>query len=227
MSTTTPAAPSSSTTTSRDALIHNLALGALIVCPIIILIPPRKLDFYTVVLSAGFFAGSNELVREYTGASIASRFGSRAASIVNRDLPPKALETQRLLREEKAARAKAAGMEDPGQEAEGINKVLEAVRRREAVKRRELEAKQEESKQKVEETVKEDGLLRKVWLGAEGPDWKAKRDKREKEALEEGRGYGGLIMDQIYEVWGWSKNKVEEVKEIDEKVAKKEQEGNK
>ncbi|PBP17149.1 hypothetical protein BUE80_DR012060 [Diplocarpon rosae] len=214
MSTTTPAAPSPATT-SREALIHNLSLGALIVCPIIILIPPRKLDIYTVFLTAGFFAGGNELAREYTGKSIASRFGSRVTSIVGQDLPPKALETQRLLREEKAARAKAAGREDPGQEAEGISKVMEAVWRKEAANRTEVESKAKEE---------EKGLLRKVWYGAEGPDWKAKRDKREKEALEQGRGYGGLIVDQIYEVWGWGKGKAEEVKEIDEKVVKKEQE---
>ncbi|PBP17961.1 hypothetical protein BUE80_DR011347 [Diplocarpon rosae] len=169
MSTTTPAAPSSATT-SREALIHNLSLGALVVCPIIILIPPRKLDIYTVFLTAGFFAGGNELAREYTGKSIASRFGSRVTSI--------------------------------------------------AANRTELEATQVESKAKEEEK----GLLRKVWYGAEGPDWKAKRDKREKEALEQGRGYGGLIIDQIYEVWGWGKGKAEEVKEIDEKVVRKEQE---
>jgi hypothetical protein len=55
-------------------------------------------------------------------------------------------------------------------------------------------------------------------MGNEGDDWKQKRDQKEKEALEEGRGYGGLIMDQIWEVWNWGRDKAEEVKEIDEKV---------
>jgi len=54
-------------------------------------------------------------------------------------------------------------------------------------------------------------ILEKVWLGGEGNDWKAKRDQREKEALEQGRGYGDLIMDQIWEVWSWGKGKGEEV----------------
>mgnify|MGYP001357363367 FL=1 len=74
---------------------------------------------------------------------------------------------------------------------------------------------------------KERGLLEKGGMGGEGPDWKAKRDLKEKEALDEGRGYGGLIMDQIWEVWSWGKDKVEEVKEVDEKVVQERKEGKK
>ena len=42
-------------------------------------------------------------------------------------------------------------------------------------------------------------------VGREREDWKARRDAREREALEDGSGYGGLIRDQIWEVWnaGW------------------------
>jgi len=40
-------------------------------------------------------------------------------------------------------------------------------------------------------------------------DWKVARDAREKEALEEGRGYGGLIVDQIWEVWNWGRERPE------------------
>ena len=46
-------------------------------------------------------------------------------------------------------------------------------------------------------------------------------------ALEEGRGYGGLITDQIWEVWNWGKDKVEVVKEKDEEVVKKREEDGK
>ncbi|PVH74581.1 hypothetical protein DL98DRAFT_349450, partial [Cadophora sp. DSE1049] len=153
-----------------EALYHNIALGALIVCPIIILIPPRKVDIYTVALTAGFFAGGNHLAAHYTGTSIAQRFGNRMESMSSHALPPKALETQRRLKEERERRdAGPLAAED-----------------------------------------KERGLLKKVWMGGEGPDWKAKRDQKEKEALDEGRGYGGLIMDQIWEVWSWGKDKVEE-----------------
>jgi hypothetical protein len=42
--------------------------------------------------------------------------------------------------------------------------------------------------------------------------------------LAEGRGYGGLILDQIWEVWNWGQVKAEEVKEIDEKVVQEKKE---
>jgi len=36
--------------------------------------------------------------------------------------------------------------------------------------------------------------------------------------LEEGKGYGDLIMEQIWEVWNWGKTDNEEVKDTDKKV---------
>lgn len=52
---------------------------------------------------------------------------------------------------------------------------------------------------------KERSMLQKVWYGQEGENWKQKRDEKEKKALEEGKGYGDLIIDQIWEVWNWGK----------------------
>jgi hypothetical protein len=53
---------------------------------------------------------------------------------------------------------------------------------------------------------KEKGLFRRIWMGDAGPDWKEKREQREREALQEGGGgYWGLIMDQIAEVWSGEK----------------------
>lgn len=111
-------------------------------------------------------------------------------------LPPKALEVQKRLQEEQVQRAarKAASegkVVDMG--------VLEEVRR-------------------MEEREKEKGLLEKVWMGGESEDWKAKRDERERKALEEGKGYGDLIMDQIWDVWNWGQTKTEEIKKIDENI---------
>ncbi|KAH7377496.1 hypothetical protein BKA64DRAFT_253241 [Cadophora sp. MPI-SDFR-AT-0126] len=206
MSTTTTTTPPSN---SRESLYRNVALGAVIVCPIIILIPPRKIDIYTVALTAGFFAGGNHLAAHYTGTSIAQRFGNRMESMSSHALPPRALETQRRLREERERR-EAGTLTSPTSTLDAADDkgVLAQVRKKEA-------------------EDKERGLLEKVWMGGEGPDWKAKRDQREKEALDEGRGYGGLIMDQIWEVWSWGKDKVEEVKEVDEKVVQEKKEGKK
>ena len=49
------------------------------------------------------------------------------------------------------------------------------------------------------------GMGRKLWMGGEGKGWKEERLREEKEALADGRGYQGLIMDQIWEVWNWGK----------------------
>lgn len=41
----------------------------------------------------------------------------------------------------------------------------------------------------------------------EKSQWKKERDEREKEALEEGKGYADMISEQIWEVWNWGKDK--------------------
>lgn len=46
------------------------------------------------------------------------------------------------------------------------------------------------------------GLVRKMWMGDEGADWKAKRVAREREELAEGKGYGDIILGEVREVLG-------------------------
>ena len=76
---------------------------------------------------------------------------------------------------------------------------------------------EEVEKKKKEE---EESAAGKWWTGGEKSTWKKDRDRREKEALEEGKGYGDMITEQIWEVWNWGRDKAEEVKEIDEKAVK-------
>lgn len=59
-------------------------------------------------------------------------------------------------------------------------------------------------------------MVRNVWLGGEGKDWKEKRLAEEKKAEEEGRGFGSVIWGQVREVWGLEKKK----EEIEEKEGK-------
>ncbi|KAJ8128850.1 hypothetical protein O1611_g4779 [Lasiodiplodia mahajangana] len=48
----------------------------------------------------------------------------------------------------------------------------------------------------------EKGILQRIWMGDAEPDWKEKREQKEREALQEGGGgYWGLITEQIAEVW--------------------------
>lgn len=125
------------------------------------------------------------------------RFGARMESF-GHALPPKAQEMQVRLREEKARREEAG--------------IEETRRKGEELSRR-------------EEERRERGLLEKVWMGDEGEDWKEKRDRREKEALEGGRGYWDLITEQVWEVWNGERRKVEEIKEIDVEVVRERKEG--
>jgi hypothetical protein len=55
--------------------LHNTALAAVIVCPIIALLPPRKLDIYTFTLGGTTVFSANWLVRERSGQSIWQHVG--------------------------------------------------------------------------------------------------------------------------------------------------------
>ncbi|RDW88459.1 hypothetical protein BP6252_00491 [Coleophoma cylindrospora] len=184
----------STTPPASDAQAQKLksavALGALIVCPIVMALPPRKFDVYTLGLLSLTAVGANQVCADYTGSSILERQQRWNDRWANDSLPEKAREMQKRLREEKAARLGAS---------------MEAA----------AAAKEDERT-----------VLKKIWMGDAPEDWKEQRDKREREALEEGKGYGGLIVDQIWEVWNWGKDKTAEVKEIDEKVVEERRKGN-
>ncbi|KAA8568975.1 hypothetical protein EYC84_007946 [Monilinia fructicola] len=200
MSTTQPAQftqpdPANPRTTP---LLHNASLAALIVCPIVMLLPPRKMDVYTFALMTTTFIGGNHL----------------AYDLFKYRVIRKAKETQRKIREaQEKKRMEESGkfsgkmieFQHQGAKREGV---LEALEKRSAG---------ESTANKVEEERKE-SVLEKIWLGGEGKDWKEKRDQKEKEALEAGKGYGDLIMEQIWEVWNGGKKKMEDVKEFDEKM---------
>lgn len=166
----------------------------------------------------GTFLGGNQLAYEYTGRSFVARCKARMQAIQTMgegSLPEKAKIMQVRLREERERRERMQNVYANAPNIEKVEEkkeeggVLEEVRRKQA----------DDGKEK-----KERGIIEKVWMGGEGDDWKAKRDQREREALEEGRGYGGLIIDQIWEVWNWGKDKVEDVKEKDEEVLKERKE---
>ena len=71
----------------------------------------------------------------------------------------------------------------------------------------------EEEKENMMEEKEAGGvaaMARKLWMGEEGEGWKEKRMREEKEAMEEGKGYGDIILDQIWEVWNWGKTEEDE-----------------
>lgn len=172
------------------------------------------MDVYTFALMTTTFIGGNHLAYEYTGVSMMNRIQNRITAFSNIELSEKAKETQRKIREaQEKKRMEESGkfsgkmieFQHQGAKREGV---LEALEKRSAG---------ESTANKVEEERKE-SVLEKIWLGGEGKDWKEKRDQKEKEALEAGKGYGDLIMEQIWEVWNGGKKKMEDVKEFDEKM---------
>ncbi|KAF2746218.1 hypothetical protein M011DRAFT_404576 [Sporormia fimetaria CBS 119925] len=145
-------------------LKRNLAIGGLIVCPILIALPPRKLDLYTFGLTLGF---TGSAVHLYNHARVSERY---------------ALPTESA---------------------------------REA-RRRKLEADMEKTRQaqrEGRETEKKRSFLQKLWMGDEEEGWQERRLAAERKALEEGRGYQGVILDQIWEVWNWGGKKGEKKEE--------------
>ena len=201
---------------SRAKLVHNVSLAALIVCPLVMALPPRKFDIYTGLLMTGTFLGGNQLAYEYTGRSFLARCKARLQAVQNMStggaLPEKAKIVQARLREERERRERTQALY--------AKPVVEEDLEKKSVVLNEIRRKQEgDDKEKTER-----GLIGKLWLGGEGEDWKAKRDEREREALEEGKGYGDLIMDQIWEVWSWGKDTAKGIKETDEKVVNEKRE---
>ncbi|EER25238.1 hypothetical protein D8B26_007853 [Coccidioides posadasii str. Silveira] len=169
---------------SEDYLLFKryASITFVVAAPILIALPPRKLDLYSVSLASAFFFSANYLTADQTGKSIMQRLGARFEGqkppSIFRDLP-----------------------------TERAEEVREQIRRaREAARQQEF---QRQQAQKGAE--KEDGgpvlaeLGKKIWMGEETEGWKEKRMEEERKALEEGKGYGDLIMDHIRDAIGVNK----------------------
>ncbi|TKA70520.1 hypothetical protein B0A49_07499 [Cryomyces minteri] len=180
--------PTTAETEQFRSLTHNLSLGLLFLCPAIALLPPRKVDFYTFGLGTAWLVSANHLTRERSGRSILQHF-HHATSQDGGSLPTeKARELQRRLKEERLLRAQPSGQ---GSERGDVDQ--------------------------VDKEGKSLGIVERVWMGSEKEGWKERRLREEQEALDEGRGYGGLIMDQIYEVWNWKKRDADDEEEQEKK----------
>lgn len=129
--------------------VHNVAVAALIACPILALLPPRKLDIYTIGLITTTAYSANYLVREKSGRGVWQHISRQPATI---------------------------------QQETELGSVV--------------------------------GELQKQRRNVSGQDyqsgWKAERQKEIREDVEEGKGFGDMIVDQIWEVWNQGKVKDED-----------------
>lgn len=157
--------PTSNETERYARAIHNTALVALVACPVLILIPPRKLDFYTFSLCGATAYSANYLIRERTGRSIWQH------------VQP-ARESGSLLRHSSV-------------ESASLHRPLQAISRET----------QDSEQQKVSVNQQ---------VQNQRDAWKLQREKEIEEDIEEGKGFGDMIMDQIWEVWNWGKKRDDE-----------------
>ncbi|KAK6219665.1 hypothetical protein QIS74_05167 [Colletotrichum tabaci] len=104
MSGSTQPAGSSPALPQTPPLVHNTAIAASIICPLIMLIPPRRIDWRFFMLTTGFSASTNQLAYDWTGQSIYQRVQSRFARMFPTALPEQAQRTKQLLREERMRR---------------------------------------------------------------------------------------------------------------------------
>ena len=58
--------------------------------------------------------------------------------------------------------------------------------------------------------AQEKPVMERVWMGGETEGWKERRLREEQKALDEGKGYGDLIKEHIWDVWTWGQKEGEE-----------------
>ncbi|KAF2015020.1 hypothetical protein BU24DRAFT_423939 [Aaosphaeria arxii CBS 175.79] len=157
----------------------NAAIAGAVICPVVAFMPPRKLDMYTFSLAVGFYLSADHLATHYTGRGIFQQWKFAQPSSVGVGALPteKARETQARFAEEKK-----------------LAEAREAMRSGRQVNWEEKEK-------------KERSVLQKLWMGDETEGWKERRLEEERKALEEGKSYTDLILEQVWDVWNWDKKK--------------------
>lgn len=188
--------PKSAAPDQTEQFLKNSAIAGVIICPLAMLLPPRKIDARFFVLSSAFSLSTSHLAYVYTGESLFSRFRRRADGLLSSasGLPPEAQRTQQLLREHRAAQEQAKQQQQQLQQSqrkEGLAKVVDDV-----------------------------------WMGGEDKDWRKKRLEEHQKSFAEGKGMTGIIMDQIADVWSgnWrpdAKKKEDETSSDDSKPPEK------
>ncbi|KAL8899168.1 MAG: hypothetical protein Q9192_001706 [Flavoplaca navasiana] len=175
---TSPSHPSSNIPTPP---FRPIFLTLLVACPILAVLPPRKLDLYTFMLGAAWVVSAEELTLG------SSRLQTQS-------------QIQRLTQTQQSFSNNPQDADKHALPLAAQSQLSQEIRNSTSAP--------EDLKQRLREREREEtgvaGLAKRLWYGSEREDWKEKRIKEEKEALEEGRGYGGLIGDAVREVFGGS-----------------------
>lgn len=165
------------------------AFTFLVASPILIALPPRRLDPKALFLGSAFCISANYITREKTGRSIVDRIDARirARPGILRELPSdRAAEVQAQLRAARDAQISEGG---------AVGEELEKLK----------------SRQKSDQA-----LASRVWMGGESEGWMERRLREEQKALDEGKGYGDLIQEHVMEVWNGGRKTEDNDSEKDE-----------
>ena len=188
----------------------------LIASPILIALPPRKLDIYTVSLTGAFAVSGGYLYREkHNGQGIGDALRRRAVSR-NTAGPASSLGEDGITDAATSSPASTTKKtssfnlfrdlpSDRAQEVQAKLRVAQEIHMREGTAvSEELE---KLKRRHDEQRQSEKSIVERIWIGNETEGWKERRLREEQKALNEGKGYGDLIMDHIWDVWTWGKNK--------------------
>ncbi len=159
--------PTSDETERYIKVLHNTALIALVACPALIILPPRKLDFYTFGLSGATVYSANFLIRERTGRNIWQHVTLQSPAVNEPFAHPSTT---------------------PHRQAT-VQRGMPTV---------------EESRQMYQH---EEASSVTEQVQSQRDAWKAEREKEIKEDIEEGKGFGDMIIDQIWDVWNWGRKR--------------------
>ncbi|KAF1939713.1 hypothetical protein EJ02DRAFT_467947 [Clathrospora elynae] len=140
-------------------ITRNLAIGGLFLCPVIAVLPPRKLDLYTFSLGIGFYLSADHLCTLRTGRGLVQQLTPMQAM----ELPTeKAREMQRILKEEREKSRRTHERQEGGgkDEDKGVLGRLWMGGEKEGWRERRLE---EEKKALEEGKTYTDMIFEQIW----------------------------------------------------------------
>ncbi|KAL5335423.1 hypothetical protein BJX70DRAFT_325460 [Aspergillus crustosus] len=172
----------------------NIAIAFLITSPILLVIPPRRLNPSAVFHISAFSISLNHIIGQKTGRSILDRIEDRITSKSTHNPIPSFL----------------GGGETGGLPTDKAREIHEKIRIAREARIQEENVPKEELERLRAQKEHERGVVDRVWMGNEKGGWKERRLREEQKALDEGKGYGDLIREHIWDVWTWGENKKED-----------------
>ena len=171
--------PTPTETNSYKTTLHRAAIFTLIVCPCLAALPPRKFDAYTIGLVGLTGFSGNYLFKESRGHSIWHVIGGSKAEGMRKD---------------------AVGDGDgtlPTERAREFQRQMKEIREAKALA---------EGRPLLTKEVEKGSIVDQVYYGSEKPEgWRERRAREDQEKLAQGKGYGDIILEQIWDVWTWGK----------------------